>query len=178
MNYSYTMELLKDTCGKKIYYNDELICPYYHELSAGITNDGIFPYLKSVDSSTDKESEKFINTFYFTKDELIQKLHGCIEAGDKIDFENSIKITTEENNVYVRSITIKDQTIPCQDFVNMLGLSSHAFTISPFEDGIKIVCQGMGDGLGLSVNGSISMAQSGDNYTTILEHFYNGIKIK
>lgn len=177
-NYSYTMELLKDTCGQKIYYNDQLICPYYHELSAGITNDGEFPYLKSVDAAYDRESEKFINTFYFTKDELIQKLNGCIEAGEKIDFENSIKINNEDNNVYVRSVTIKEQTIPCQDFVKMLNLSSHSFTISPFEDGIKIVCQGIGDGLGLSVNSSISMAEKGENYTTILNYFYKDTIIK
>lgn len=177
-NYSYTMKLLTSTYGQKIYYENELICPFYHELSAGITNDGNYPYLKSVNSESDKNSDKYTSEFVFSKKDFINKMNGLINIPDDINFVAAFNTNMEENGVYVRTITFNGQTIPAKDFANLLGLSSLAFTLNAADDSLKITCYGIGDGQGLSVQGSIDMAKNRKTCNEILSYYFTGVEVR
>lgn len=75
INLAGNMELYQraaeDTAGQVLTYEGELRLLPYHEVSCGITRDGEevfqspeYGYLKSVDSSQDKESPDYINSTY------------------------------------------------------------------------------------------------------------------
>lgn len=178
-NYNYTMKLLTETNCETIYYNNEVICPYYHEISAGVTNTGEYPYLQSVEVDSDKEAEGFMNITYLTLEEMKEKLNKNInEDVNPEDIFDMIKINYEDNGKYVRSVTIGDNTIAAGDFAKDFNLPSTAFNIENFSGGIKITCKGKGDGRGMSISGAVNMAQEGKKYNEILSYFFSDIEIR
>lgn len=177
--YNYTMKLLTETNCETIYYDNEVICPYYHETSAGVTNSGEYPYLKSVAVDSDKETEGFMNITYLTMEEMKEKLKNNVNADvNPQDIFGMIKINYEENGQYVRSVAIGDNTIAAGDFVKDFNLPSTAFNIENFSGGIKITCKGKGDGRGMSISGAVSMAGEGKKYNEILSYFFSDIEIR
>lgn len=178
-NYNYTMKLLVETNRETIYYDGKNICPYYHELSAGVTNTGEEPYLKSVDSSADKENKNFNKIAYFTMDEIREKLKNIInpDISDE-DLSGSIKVNYEENGEYVRTVSIGDNIILAKDWSEIFNLPSYAFAVENFSGGFKMSSKGIGDGKGLSVNGALKMAEDGKEYRDILKYYYSDIEIR
>lgn len=178
-NYNETMKLLVETNCETMYYNNEIICPYYHEISAGVTNTGEYPYLKSVDVASDKEAEGFMNITYLTLDEMKEKLKDYISNDvTPEDIFGMIKVNYEENGQYVRSVVIGENTMAAGDFARNFNLPSTAFTIENFSEGIKITCKGKGDGRGMSINGALTMAKEGKKYNEILSYFFPDIEIR
>lgn len=178
-NYNYTMKLLTETNCETIYYNNEVICPYYHEISAGMTNTGEYPYLKSVEVESDKKAEGFMNITYLTLDEMKEKLKDYLSEDVKNeDIFGMIKVNYEENGQYVRSVNIEENTIAAGDFAKDFQLPSTAFTIENFSEGIKITCKGKGDGRGLSISGAAAMAAEGKKYNEILSYFFSETEIR
>ena len=178
-NYMNTMKLLKETNNEVIYYNNELIYPYYHEVSAGITNVGEFEYLQSVESAWDKNANNFENTFYFTGENICKILKEKYEVViENSDLTSKINLNMEENGKYVRSISVGEKVIGSEDFKEIFGLSSTAFVFEVFSDGYRIVTNGLGNGKGLSIFGANSMAKEGKTYGEILTYFYKNIEIK
>lgn len=177
--YKYTMNLLKETDNEVIVFNNELIYPYYNEISAGITNVGEFEYLQSVDTGWDKKGERFENTFYFTGEEICKILKEKYEISiENSDLVSKITLNMEENGEYVRSISVGEKVIGSEDFKEIFSLSSTAFTFEAFSDGYKFVTKGIGNGKGLSIFSANSMAKEGKKYDEILSFFYYGIEIK
>ena len=177
--YMNTMKLLKETDNLVIVFNNELIYPYYNEISAGITNVGEFEYLQSVDTGWDKNAKKFENTFYFTGEEICRVLKEKYDISlENIDLVSKIILNMEENGVYVRSISVGEKVIGSEDFKEIFSLSSTAFSFEVFSDGYKFVTKGIGNGKGLSIFSANSMAKEGKLFDEILSFFYYGIEIK
>lgn len=177
--YMNTMKLLKETGNKMIFFNNELIYPYYNELSAGITNVGEVEYLQSVDASGDKKAKKFENIFYFTGKDICKILKEKYEINiENVDLVSKITLNMEENGVYVRSVSVGEKVLGSEDFKEIFSLASTAFTFEAFSDGYKFVTKGIGNGKGLSIFSADLMAKEGKKYEEILAFFYYGVEIK
>lgn len=176
--YGYTMKLLKATNKKIIKYNEEVIYPYYHELSAGVTNIGEYEYLKSVESEWDTKSENYESVLYFTGEKICENLKEKYNIEiENNDLTNQIKINMEENNKYVRSVTVGETAIEIDEFAKLFELPSTAFIFESFEGEYKVTTYGRGNGKGLSIYGAEKMSEEGKKYDEILNYFYNGIEI-
>lgn len=176
--YQYTMKLLDETNGDVIKFNGELIYPYYHELSAGVTNVGEFEYLQSVDSEWDVQLKSFENVYNFTGEKICQLLSEKYSVSiENAELTTKIILNMEENGKYVRSVSVGEKVIGAEDFKEIFGLASTAFAFENFAEEYRIITYGRGNGKGLSINGANSMAKDGKKYVEILKYFYSNIEI-
>ncbi|MBQ3666126.1 MAG: SpoIID/LytB domain-containing protein [Lachnospiraceae bacterium] len=176
--YNKTMKLIEETNGEVIYYQGEPIFPYYHEISAGMTNEGEYEYLKSVESKADTEAEDYMKILYFTSDSLIEKL--STKISDELTTENineKITLHINENSEYVESVDVGEENLSALEWQKLFEIPSTAFTFEQFADGYKMVSKGKGCGKGLSIYGAEKMAGEGKNYQEILEYYYTGVDI-
>lgn len=177
--YNFTMKLISQTNGVVMKYDDKFIYPFYHEISAGQTNDGDYDYLKSVASEADMQADDYLCISYYTLQDIQQKLGDMVPAGSSIDeIMNNLKVNMKANNTYVDTVSVYDKSFGAEEWEKKFGLSSLAFTIEKFSDGIKMICKGKGNGKGLSLYGAKKMAEDGKNYKEILKYYYSGISVE
>lgn len=110
---------------------------------------------------------------------MIQKIkeyHSDIE----INFENENEIQILENTESGRVKTIKFGNIQISgvETRTIFGLKSANFTIKIEGDNITFDVLGYGHGVGMSQTGADSMAKLGNNYETIIKHYYTGVEIQ
>lgn len=171
-----------EVIGNVLTYKGEIILSVYHAISCGVTEDSgnvwgkEYPYLKSVDSSWDKNAENYKSTVNLTSAEMQEKL------GDKITFSGEEKDyfgKTEFTEAgYVKKIEICEKTITGSDVRKYLDLRSNCFEVS-YNDGVfTFDVYGYGHGVGMSQFGANSLAKEGKNFEEILKYYYNGCKIE
>lgn len=187
-NYKKLEEAVKATEGQVILYQDKLIYPPFHAVSAGRTKNGneiagkqIYPYLLSVDSGMDLQSEDYLKILYCERSSFVQKLR---LYGEEITFTNEnvteeIEIRCDEDSDYVKSVYFKNgqYTMTGEQFRDLFELNSTCFSIEDYEGNIRIVTKGLGHGIGFSEYGANQMAKQGSTYETLLSHYYSGTKI-
>ena len=176
--YNKIKNIVEDTRGEYLTYNDEIIYAFFFSTSNGKTEDNkdVFgadlPYLKVVDSSFDEtESPSFFNTYNFSKEEFYSNLG--IDYSDRIDIKDIIKTDSGR----VKSITINNNIFKGRDFQKKLSLKSNDFTIKD-GDNIVIETKGNGHGVGLSQYGANSLAKSKKTYKEILKYYYVDTELK
>lgn len=176
--YNKIKNIVEDTRGEYLSYNDEIIYAFFFSTSNGKTEDNkdVFgadlPYLKVVDSSFDEtESPSFFNTYSFSKEEFYSNLG--IDYSDRIDIKDIIKTDSGR----VKSITINNNIFKGRDFQKKLTLKSNDFTIKD-GDNIVIETKGNGHGVGLSQYGANSLAKSKKTYKEILKYYYVDTELK
>lgn len=187
-NYEKLTEAVKATEGQVLTYADELIYPPFHAVSAGKTRNGneiagrqVYPYLLSVDSSMDLESEDFLKIEYYERSELISKLRTYDEtivlnktAADEIN------LNYECENHYVKTVQFKDSQVSMtgEQFRDLFDLNSTCFSVEDYEGAFRIVTKGLGHGIGFSEYGANQMARQGSSYETLLQYYYSGVTLK
>lgn len=177
--YNETMKMLVETNGEVIYYNGELVMPFYHRLSAGVTNDGGEEYIKSVTSPWDEENKGFQRILYITFDEMRDKLKDYYDGNQtNEDLKKSLNVEYEENQIYVKKITINGKEIPRDDFINLFGINTYGFSMEEFDGGYKIDARGIGDGKGLSIYGAKKMAEENKGYHEILNYYFYNVEVR
>ena len=179
-NYSTYFNKIKKavyaTEGLVMYYNNNLINAFYHSTSNGYTEDstsvfGSCPYLKSVESSVDKNVSSYLRTITLTYEEISNKLN--------IPVTNLSSINIERNSSNrVSKIIIDNNIYDGVKFRSLLGLRSTDFEIVLNENNISITTYGYGHGVGMSQYGANEYAKLGWSYSKILKHYYTGITIK
>ena len=169
-NYKIIEDIVKETKGEYLSYNDDFIYAFFFSTSNGKTEDNknVFgedlPYLKSVDSSFDEEeSPSFYKTISFSKEDFYNSLN--IEYSDKLEVTDILR--TESNRVY--SIKINGNEFKGREFQKRLSLRSNDFDINEKEDSIEITTKGFGHGVGLSQYGANALAKQKKDYKEILE---------
>lgn len=168
---------VESTKGLAIYYQNNLIDAVYHSTSNGKTEDAInvwkndIPYLKSVDSTWDKDATSYLREE--TKDfNNILTLFGISKDN------NSLEILSRNDSGRVSEIKIGDKVISGVEFREMLGLRSTDFDLELENNNLKITTRGYGHGVGLSQYGANGMSKQGYNYEQIIKHYYNNVNIK
>ena len=175
-NYNKIKSAVKSTDNQYMTYNDKVIIAFYFSISNGFTEncENVFSqkldYLKSVDSSWDKEYSYKEKTIKISVNEFLNKL-GINSS--KID---NIKIDRSDTN-RIKTITINNKVFKGTKVRSLLGLRSTDFDVEINNDEVSITTRGYGHGVGLSQYGANAMAKKGYKYDEILKYYYTGIDI-
>lgn len=166
------------TEGAYITYKGSYINAVYHSTSNGYTEDAInvwnnsYPYLKSVESSWDKNVSSYEKT-------IMKDYENLLEITGLIVTENlEIKILSRNQSGRVEAVQVGDKIYTGVEFRNLLGLRSTDFDIKIIDNSVKITTRGYGHGVGMSQYGANEMAKQGYKYQDIIKHYYTGVQIK
>lgn len=162
-----------------ITYNGEPIYAVYHAVSAGRTCPSQYvwgvelDYLKRADSYADTQYLNFecVNEMR-AEDARLALAHYDPEIRIPADCGKWFTDFNANEEGYVISANIGDNTFSGGDIWRIFGLRSTAFTVS-YADGIfTFRTKGCGHGAGLSQYGANEMAKSGKTAQQIIEHYY------
>ncbi len=181
--YNKISEAVDSTRGEIMTYENEPILAVFHAESAGKTEaaENVWtqeiPYLKSVDSSFDKNAPNFETSISFTYDEFIKRFSN--QYGDlslhKDTLPQQLKILSHTPAGYVQQMQVGNQTLTGREVRETLHLRSSNFTIQTEDNTIIFTTKGYGHGAGMSQYGAEFMAKEGKTYQQILQHYYTGI---
>ncbi len=184
-NYNKLMKVVSNTAMEVITYDSRLIKPYFHLASSGSTRDGAqvigeeVPYLKSVQSSKDVESEGYLQGMIIDKKDFVESLRKAksdISISDDKPLE-TLQIVSRCEAGYISSLQIGNVTMTGDEFVYIFGLASPNFQVDEYEGSIRVVTKGCGHGLGLSMYGALKLAEAGKSYKEIICHYYTDVAV-
>ena len=142
----------------------EIILPLYHEISGGMTRNGLevlgekYGYLLAGVCQDDYNNSDYKMERYFTMAELADKMEKAkiiIYDNEKneIDLKNiTVNEMIENTNIakdsseYAVSVKIFETGISGEDFANALNVDSSNITLEYIDDKIKITTKGKGNG--------------------------------
>lgn len=175
--YQKVKKAVYETKDLAIYYQGNYIDAVYHSTSNGKTEDSVYvwgnsiPYLKSVDSSWDKETSSYLRETSQDFNNVLSLLG--IDIRDDISFE----ILSRDSSGRVLEIKVGDETFTGVEFRTLLGLRSADFDLVLENGTLNITTRGYGHGVGMSQYGANGMAKQGYSYEEILKHYYTGVNI-
>ncbi len=184
--YARLKEAIDETAGQIITYEGEPAYVPYHAVSAGYTRDpadlfteGEYPYLKSVDCSTDVEADSFLSISYYSAEEFKEKLTGAFDVTfeDAALLEN-IRIEEMDRAGYVMTVLLGTKEMSGEEFRQGMKFPSSSFIIEEFEGNIRVVTKGRGHGLGFDQYQAKRLAEEGKQMKEILNYFFSGIQIE
>ena len=161
--------------GEILVYGDKPILAAYHSLSSGKTENcgdiwtEDLPYLRSVDSSFDKDvdgAEHSVEIFF-------SDFAALLETPDA----QTVEIKTRTKVGTVKELMVGDSTFTGQQIRDLLSLKSANFDMVKDGEQLRITTHGFGHGIGLSQYGANSLAVSGKNYKEILGWYYTSVEI-
>ena len=174
-----------DTAGQIIVYNDQPINAFFHSNSGGTTEIPInvwggneYPYLQVVQTSGEENYSQYKSEVELTKEEALEKIkekHSEIEIN--WEEEGEVKILEYTDSGRVKTIKFGNVNLSGVEARSIFGLKSTNFTVELKENLVKFEVIGYGHGVGLSQNGSDSLAKQGLNYKEIINHFYKNVEI-
>lgn len=154
---------VKNTQGQILTVDGELKLVPYHEISAGETRDGEaafhdpqYAYLKSVDSSADKDATEYLNSTYVSEQQLPKDL----------------TISLRDKSGYVQSLMADENILEGTAFASGMGIASPAFSMQKLDDRMRFLSKGKGHGLGFSQYGGNKLAKEGKNWKEILNTYF------
>lgn len=173
-----------ETNNEVIYYEGKLIDAVFHSSSAAATQDavevwgGSVPYLQSVASPEGEEVPNYYSEAVFTPEEfrdcfLAARPEAVLE-GSPTGWVGEVSCTEGGS---VRTITIGGVTVTGPQAREIFGLRSATFTVEATEEAVTFSVIGYGHGVGMSQYGANAMAQAGQTYREILEHYYTGVTV-
>lgn len=171
-------QAVKETEGQILTYNGEPIDALFYSTSNGYTENSEnvwkneVPYLKSVESPWDVNTEKFHAEVDMSVSDFEKKLG--IKLGNSKDVG---KITARTESNRVATVEVGGKTFTGVDVRNALGLRSSDFTWERKGNHIIIRTKGYGHGVGMSQYGADGMAKEGKNYKEIVAHYYQGVEV-
>lgn len=176
--YNKIKEAVVSTEGLIITYDNELIDAVYFANSNGYTEDSKevwgynIPYLKSVESNWDVNSTRYKKTIFKSYEELSNIM------GFNISNDTSIYNILRNKSNRVTSITFDNKTYTGIQLRTLLNLNSADFEIEKTELGLNITTYGYGHGVGMSQYGAQGMANNGYNYESIINYYYQDVKVE
>ena len=160
---------VKNTQGQILTVDGELKLVPYHEISAGETRDGEaafhdpqYAYLKSVDSSADKDATEYLNSTYVSEQQLPKDL----------------TISLRDRSGYVQSLMADENILEGTAFASGMGIASPAFSMQKLDDRMRFLSKGKGHGLGFSQYGGDVLAKEGKTWQEILHIYFPLMEIE
>lgn len=170
-------QAVQETTGEILTYQGKPISALFFSSSCGKTANAQeywgnkVPYLVSVDSSWDKQSEEYEKSITMSKQEFSTAL----------GFQNTVHEIEEPiryDSGYVKEIRIDRIVFTGREVREKLNLRSSCFTIKENKDNVVITTKGYGHGVGMPQIGAQAMAEKGKSYKQILSHYYPKTKIE
>lgn len=183
------------TAGEVIKKEDALIMALYHEVSIGKTASAKdilgedISYLQSVDSSQDVEAKRYMNIITYSFAELKEKLQmdGSLQEKETEmtegqqknpnDSRIDIAVTESTQDGFVKQLTAGEKTLTGDEAMQQLGLSSTNFYVEEMDGGVRFVCLGKGNCLGVSLYGANVLALQGKKYEEIIRYYYKDVSV-
>ena len=160
---------VKNTQGQILTVDGELKLVPYHEISAGETRDGEaafhdpqYAYLKSVDSSADKDATEYLNSTYVSEQQLPKDL----------------TISLRDRSGYVQRLMADENILEGTAFASGMGIASPAFSMQKLDDRIRFLSKGKGHGIGFSQYGGDVLAKEGKTWQEILHIYFPLMEIE
>lgn len=172
-------KIMEETSLLVIKYNDTLINPYYHTLSAGVTREGSEEYIKSLDCSSDMEHEKYLQTSVYSYEAFIsaiKEINSEIILSAETPLE-SFQIVSRDSAGYITELQIGGTAVDINSFADKFALASQCFEADEYNGGIRIITKGIGHGYGMSLHSAKLMGENGKSCTDILNYFYPGTAV-
>lgn len=166
---------VENTAKKVIKKEDSLIMALYHEVSIGKTASAKeilgedISYLQSVDSGRDVEAKNYMAIVKYSWEEL----------SELMDDDNQTTIVVDESteNGFVKQASVNGVSYSGEEMMERFRLPSTNFYVEDVGDGIRFVCLGRGDCLGVSVYGANRMALDGRNSDEIIHYYYQDVSV-
>ncbi|MDD6072408.1 MAG: SpoIID/LytB domain-containing protein [Clostridiales bacterium] len=181
------------TAGEVIKKEDTLIMALYHEVSIGKTASAKdilgedISYLQSVDSSQDVEAKRYMNIVTYSFAELKEKLQvdGSLQENKTAEGQQNnpndsridIAVTESTQDGFVKQLTAGEKTLTGEEAMQQLGLSSTNFYVEEMDGGVRFVCLGKGNCLGVSLYGANVLALQGKKYEEIIRYYYKDVSV-
>ena len=182
--YEKIADCVDEVLGKVITYDGEPIMAAYHAISSGKTESAKnmwgkdIEYLRSSDSSWDKDSTRYSSEVVLTAQELAKKVSSIENSDFSEDEENWIKIKSVSDSGTVLEAEICGVKMTGMEIRNLLSLRSPSFDVEYNDGEFVFSVSGYGHGVGMSQNGANCMAQNGKTYEEIIAHYYPGTIIE
>ncbi|WP_404459842.1 stage II sporulation protein D [Sutcliffiella horikoshii] len=181
-DFNWKMEKIKqavaETAGSVLTYNNAPIDASYFSTSNGYTENSEeywpneIPYLRSVESPWDVDSEKYLSQVSLPVQEFQSKLGVTLGSDGSVG-----KIIARTTGNRVEAVDINGKKLSGREVRDLLMLRSSDFTWERKGDNIVITTKGFGHGVGMSQYGANGMALEGKNYTQIISHYYKDVQI-
>ena len=140
------------------------------------TTAGCLPIRKCWITPRKKSLRTLINekSDYFTKEEFVKLLRKNKESiALSLDKPlETMQVIKRDAGGYVEELQIGNVNMSGDEFAHIFSLKSPNFQVEESEGKIHIITKGIGHGFGVSVYGSILLAENGKSYTQILQHYY------
>ncbi len=159
-----------ETVGQVVAYRGEPIAALTHESSGAYTQSSLslygvdLPYLTEVRNVEEGRE----TTRRFEKQAFLSLL-GASEADDADDLILAYDISGR-----VREARLGALVFSGQQLADRLSLPSCCFTLERTGDTVLAVCQGSGNGIGMSRNGASLLVREGKSYEDVLLFYYPG----
>ena len=172
------------TAGEMLVYEGRAVFAAFHSSSAGATEDcgevwNPRPYLVSVSSPETAETvPNFISSLRCApldfRDTLLSAFPDCDLSGEP---ETWLGALTRDASGRVASVELGGTAIKGTTLRSLFSLRSTAFTLEYTEGWFVFTVAGFGHGVGMSQYGAKLMAEAGDDYKSILAHYYPGTEL-
>jgi stage II sporulation protein D len=164
-------------------YNGTPIIAAFHGISFGSTESALsmwgedIPYLQSVESDGDENSEQAVSEVSFDEVRLKSLLSEKYPDSD-LDgsAEEWISIVEKTEKGTVLKLNIGGTTADSDEFCELLGLSSQhfEFSVDTAKEKFTFTVSGCGHLVGMSQYGANEMAKQGKSCEEILLHYFKG----
>ena len=135
------------------------------------------PYLKSVECHEDTTSNRYLNVFFWTKEEFLALCKNSFPE-ETITGGTDVSILKRDSSGYALEVKVGQTIYEGENFRKLLKLPSSCLEITMLDEDVRIVTMGQGHGFGLSQHMAKELAEDGKKYTEILEYFYEGVELK
>ncbi|MGA8944163.1 MAG: stage II sporulation protein D [Thermoactinomyces sp.] len=180
-------QAVMETAGQIITYEGKPIYAAFFSTSNGYTENSEdyfeqkYPYLRSVPSSWDRLSPKYLQEQTLSLSRLISRLE--METGQTISIPASaggklIQVIARTEGKRVAKVKIGDRIFSGREVREALQLASTDFEAEVQGNRVKIKSRGYGHGVGMSQWGANLMAKEGKSVAEIVRHYYRGVKIR
>lgn len=177
-------EASEETFGQVLCYGGSLIDALYHPVSIGktVSASEIYsvdvPYLISVDSSQDVESEEYMDVKIMSYKDCVKMLSDAGYTETEESCKNNLKIEKQTENGFVQSVKTKDNKWTGEEWKDIFSLNSTNFYLENYGDRLRIVTIGKGHSMGISLYGANALAQKDLSAATILSYYYPGTELQ
>lgn len=174
---------VEETDGLVLVYDGRLIDATFFSCSGGRTEDAVavwgsdVPYLQAVDSAGENAPYDE-DTAVFSPEEFSALIRE--EAPEAIlsgGCQNWFGNVTYTEGGGVDQIEIGGVSFTGKTLRGLLGLRSTAFTVETQPGQILFHTRGYGHRVGMSQYGAQAMAQAGNSFEEILNHYYTGVSL-
>ncbi|MFA4915416.1 MAG: SpoIID/LytB domain-containing protein [Syntrophales bacterium] len=183
-----TNRAVDETRGGVLLYNGQLVLPYFHANSGGMTEDAEYvwtmklPYLKMIRDEYSKSVPNSLWKLSLSLDDIGRAFNENGLITGRIEEVIPIKMSPSGRVLKIKVVHSGGEMIMSgNDFRLKVGptlIRSTLFKMTEDDHGLCFEGKGYGHGVGMSQWGAYTMAREGYSYNDILRYYYREVEIR